>query len=410
MKKLTLLTFFLCFSLLLFSQIKFEEGYFINNNGVKTECFIKNIDWKNNPTKFKYKISENGKVQTGDILHVSEFSASNLRYSRFTTQIDTSGVQVSELSYNKKPEFKAVTIFLKYLVEGDASIFIYEKGSLRRYFYSMNGNNAVQLIYKKYKISVNEIRDNIEYIQQLWGDLKCENITINDFQNISYKRKDLVNLFVKYNDCQQVDFINFDEQNRRSKFHLSLRPGMNYSTIFFLVEQSNKNIIKTSLPSESSFRIGLELEMVLPYNKSKWAIIFEPTFQYYKADSDVNLFNSTYISHFEVDYSSLEIPIGIRYYFLLNEKVKIFINLVSVVDISLKSNLSSERADYTDLKAGLVNRNFAGGFGVNLNKKYSFEVRYGSRKLLFLNAKKALTKALVTDYRNIYLTFGYSFF
>ena len=32
------------------AQVIFEKGYFINREGQKTECFIKNLDWRNNPS------------------------------------------------------------------------------------------------------------------------------------------------------------------------------------------------------------------------------------------------------------------------------------------------------------------------------------------------------------------------
>ena len=54
MKNLLVISFlfYLTFS---YSQITFEKGYFISNDGIKTECFIKNLDWRNNPTEFEYK-------------------------------------------------------------------------------------------------------------------------------------------------------------------------------------------------------------------------------------------------------------------------------------------------------------------------------------------------------------------
>jgi len=39
-----------------FSQINFEKGYFIDNLGAKTDCYIKNIDWNLNPDTFDYKL------------------------------------------------------------------------------------------------------------------------------------------------------------------------------------------------------------------------------------------------------------------------------------------------------------------------------------------------------------------
>ena len=51
MKK-TLTFIFILTSIITSAQINFEKGYYISNSGEKTECFIKNIDWMNNPVSF----------------------------------------------------------------------------------------------------------------------------------------------------------------------------------------------------------------------------------------------------------------------------------------------------------------------------------------------------------------------
>ncbi len=67
MKKLLFNLFFLLLFANSFAQISFEKGYFLNESGDKTTCLIKNIDWKNNPVKFSYKLNENSPVQVAEI-------------------------------------------------------------------------------------------------------------------------------------------------------------------------------------------------------------------------------------------------------------------------------------------------------------------------------------------------------
>lgn len=59
-----------CYTFHASAQIRFEPGYFIDTANQKTECFIKNVDWKNNPTRFDYKLSENGELKTAEISKV----------------------------------------------------------------------------------------------------------------------------------------------------------------------------------------------------------------------------------------------------------------------------------------------------------------------------------------------------
>jgi hypothetical protein len=73
-----------------FGQIVYEKGYYIDNSNQKIECFIKNLDWNNNPTKFMYKLTENGEKNTLDIKLVKEFGIGDgLKYVRKKVQIDT---------------------------------------------------------------------------------------------------------------------------------------------------------------------------------------------------------------------------------------------------------------------------------------------------------------------------------
>ncbi|WP_431243220.1 hypothetical protein ACQ9BO_00425 [Flavobacterium sp. P21] len=97
MKKLLLFTLLLCGSFIN-AQITFEKGYFISNEGKQTECFIKNLDWKNNPKDFKYKTDPNEKdFQTESIANVQEFGIINeTTFKRFKINIDRSSNELKK--------------------------------------------------------------------------------------------------------------------------------------------------------------------------------------------------------------------------------------------------------------------------------------------------------------------------
>lgn len=115
--------FFLCLSMLLsinsFSQIIFENGYFINDSNQKIECIIKNIDWKNNPTMFEYKLSQDAITQNASIEDVREFAISGVsKYIRAKVKIDKSSDGLGEMSSERNPIYQEESLFLKVLVEG----------------------------------------------------------------------------------------------------------------------------------------------------------------------------------------------------------------------------------------------------------------------------------------------------
>lgn len=80
-----------------YSQNSFEKGYYIDNANQKVEGLIKNRDWLNNPSKFKFKLSENSQQITLTIRSVKEFGILNkLKYIKQTVQIDRSSERLGE--------------------------------------------------------------------------------------------------------------------------------------------------------------------------------------------------------------------------------------------------------------------------------------------------------------------------
>ena len=51
-----------------FGQIRYENGYYIDNNNRRTECLIKNVDWGNNPKGFIFKKGNSSIPEKGNIL------------------------------------------------------------------------------------------------------------------------------------------------------------------------------------------------------------------------------------------------------------------------------------------------------------------------------------------------------
>ena len=125
--------FFLC-SLNVFSQTHYGKGAFITDNDEKVECFIKNIDWKNNPTDFKYRLTEEGETKTEYIESVKVFEIYGVsKFLRAVVNIDRSTSNINNLTTSKNPIFIEEQLFLKVLVTGKATLYYYEDGNLKRF-------------------------------------------------------------------------------------------------------------------------------------------------------------------------------------------------------------------------------------------------------------------------------------
>ncbi|WP_114778525.1 porin family protein [Botryobacter ruber] len=405
-KHLLLLAFALMVSIKCFSQIAFEQGYFINNENQKKDCFIKNVDWRNNPTQFEYKLSQDSKTQKADIQSVKEFGIpGDFKYIRASVNIDRSSDDIRFMSADRSPIFKEEQLFLKVLVEGKASLFIYEDGSLTRFFYKMNDSEIQQLVHKYYRLNKDAVAENHYFRQQLFLDLQCQDISKNDVEGIAYDKKDLERIFVKYNICQDPGYVNLEKKQKRDYLNLTFRPGLNISSLS--VKHSDTDAREADFGAKASFRLGVETEYFLPFNKNKWAVMVEPTYQYFKTEnvSEPGHASGTVVTA-KVDYKSIEIPVGVRYYFYLNNASSIFMNASFIYDI----NSVNSTIDYSWNNSGMessleirTRNNMAFGAGFKYKNRYSLEARY-------LTAREVLSNYTQwsSDYKTFSVIIGYT--
>ncbi len=390
-----------------YSQISFENGYYIDNNNQKINCLIKNVDWKNNPIEFEYKLSENSESNKKTIKSVKEFGINNIsKYIRGSVKIDRSSNNINDLNYDNRPEFKEEELFLKVLIAGKITLYEYVDGNLTRYFYEKEESNIEQLVFKRYKTNENKVGKNNRYKQQLWNNLKCPNFKMKKIESLDYKKNDLVNFFIEYHNCNNQEYDNFEEKQERDLFNLTIRPRISNSSL--TIQNSVSNSRDTDFENKIGFGFGVEAEYILPFNKNKWAIAIEPTYQNFKTEKTTNVNNvSGGILIANVDYSSIEIPVGLRHYFFLNNNSKIFINASYIFDISSKSSIEFTRGDGSNLNSLEIETrsNLAFGLGYKHNDKYSLEFRYQTpREILesysFWNS----------EYKTLSIIFGYSLF
>lgn len=407
MKKQLLILLISFLSLNSFAQVVFEKGYIINNKDQKVECLILNVDWKNNPTEFDYKLNENSEPIKGTLGQVKEFGIANaFKYIRRDVKIDRSGTTVDNLSNDKDPKFNDEQLFLKVLVEGKANLYEYSDRSIKRYFYNKGDNTIEQLVYKTYLVTDSDVAKNNKFRQQLWMDLQCQNITLSDVEKVEYKKKDLIKFFTKYTEYFNDGVVNFAPKEKKDLFNLTLRPRINNSSL--TIDNSSSKQRNTDFGSKTGFGYGVEAEYILPFNKNKWSIAIEPTFQNFKAQKTSNVTDvSGGVQNVSVDYSSIEIPLTFRHYFFLNKNSKLFLNASYIIDLSSKSTVEFTRNDGStfntlDLKS---RNNPALGLGFKQNDKFSVELRYQTTREILGNYV-----FWNSNYKTVSFIFGYSFF
>ena len=381
------------------SQIKFEKGYFIDNNDKKINCLIRNLDWRNNPSEIQYKLDEQDQPITVSMQQFKMFEIENeSKYEKFTVDVDQSTQTIDDLGYDRNPEFKKETILLKVLLEGKATLFEYTKQNETFFFFKTDTIQTNQLIYKTYKISEQQIAENNFYKQQLARGLKWDQSTNNQLARLKYERNPLIKIFKIYNTSQNSESSSFKTEQKRDLFNLAIRPGITSNKLN--ITNAVASSYNTKFDNQIGFRLGLEAEFILPFNKNKWAIVIEPTYQIYK--SAKTRANGLSV---EFDYNTIEFPIGFRHNMFLSTNSKLFINAQYVFEKAINSKGVFEEK-YGNNEIEIKPRNSCVfGLGYNYKKKYSVEAR--------MNLPKEILGSYIyweSNYQSVSLVFGYSIF
>lgn len=411
----TFLVFLLFFVFFSNAQVKFEKGYLITNDGEKKEVLIKNMDWLNNPNEFTYKVDENSKESIGNPSNIKEFGTYNYnKYVSYTGPIDYSSDDITFLSYKSDPEYKENTVFLKETTAGDKNLYTYKGQNIIRYFYADTSKNSEikPLTYKKYypngdnmKIATNE-----KYINELKDIFSNDSKVQASISSTKYTENSLKKLFVSHNESITGVATNnpvLSDKNK-TKFNLSIRPGVN----FYSKMDINNMFGNQNFPSKTNFRIGIEAEIVLPFNRNKWAILFEPTYSFYSNDKITQPANDKLYNLSMDSYSFINLPIGIRHYMYLNDKSKFFVNAQLNV-LRLKTGKAKTMDldyegyifDQANLATSQTVKSFSVGAGYTYNKKYTVEVQYNTSGEIL---ESSFTESAKISYASIIL--GYNIF
>jgi hypothetical protein len=374
--KIQLLVIISIFTSNTFSQTKFLKGYFINNSGQKTDCLIKNVDWKNNPKQFEYKINENESSKINTINEVKEFYIDDVvKYIRETLDIDTSSDNIQDYSIQREPIFKNEQVFLKVLVEGSNNLYLYEGEYAPRLFFSTKTMPVQQLIYKNYYESVENKTDlliNKDYKKQLFLNVKCssEDLSLN---NLEYNSNAMIKYFLKVNSCDGTGSKEISI-NKKSKLNFKPLLAVNNSSVNLNFETGNTRG-NYDLERKISLGFGFELESVLPFNNYVWSIFVQPTYNSYKSEILINIPFDTFPNYnVNLTYNYFQIPLGVRRYFFVNENSKIWVDLAfNSYFVSKSSKLEIDRQSTVDLSKFKYSLCFGVGYKY---KKIEFGFNY----------------------------------
>lgn len=398
--------FFLFFSVLLNAQVKFQEGYIIDNSDKKIQCLIKNMDWKQNPKSIIYKLNEDSSEETLVVNDLKEFQIYDTDnfYKRYPINKAVTG------NFYEKMQLTNDLVLLKVLVDGETDLCELHSNGTYYFFYQKN-DQLVLLDYEKKVDDNNKIRENSNFRKQLFDNFKCNDFTIEDYSKLKYNSTALSNFFSQYNQCLGEDYANLNSQRTKAKVNFKLRGGLNLNTsqtnqnassifLTFTVPPFSGNpqgddVVVTNAGIENyntnnSFSLGAELELLLPFAQNMWSVFIAPNYHNVSEIKGERNFSVPVVEDFEVtsslSYAFIQIPIGIRRYFYLNDKMQLYTHVAYAQNVILSSdknmqlnNLPEPSTSYSfGIESNVKKRNSGGYFGLGIifSNKYAIDINY----------------------------------
>jgi hypothetical protein len=363
----------------LFAQDNWENGKIEFENGTSLDCKIKNENWVYNPMYINYKNS-NGEETRADLINIKSFEILNsIKYIKATVDIELSPSKLEELSHTREPKFEQRTVLLKTLIDGKADLFVFENSEKPRYFFRVEKNDIKPLIYKLYLSSNKNVVKNYDYVYQLNSEVNCGDKKI-EINQVDYNESDLANYFISYNTCFNSTSIEYRMSNK-GEFNFNLFVGLGFVNSKF--ESDYDYYIKNSNSNDLGFRVGAQTELVLPVRKKNWSIFAE--FSYLTFNTSYEEFvEPSFTSFTTLKINKIDVLIGIKYYFTINEKSSIYIEGMYNAYTFEAGNNELITTLYTDgapeplriLNIELRHASFAAfGTGFKYDKKYNVGFR-----------------------------------
>lgn len=376
MKKIYLLGYLLIYASSFLAQTEYQKGYFINNDNQRTECFILNEDWYENPFSFTYKLNPNGEELHADIEDITCFEIDSiLKYVRREVEVDLSAdIGIENYSLQQAPEFETQILFLNVLVEGDLNLYYYKGDNLTRFFIKYMDEKTTQLIFKWHYTVDGGLAKNELYKRQLASYMQCNPQFRFQIMDVSYVKKSLVKLFESYEKCSGKPNIYY-QAKRKGHFVLNASAGGSLSFLEVITTTGVGNYKQSGI---YGFNMGPELEYFFPIKNNKLTLIIKPSIEIDRSGFHVS---DRHYAKYKLNY--LTLPIGLRYYGYMQNNRRLFFNagvsfssaISSGID-TYNKNIDNEPTThahflpFTKFTLGF----FAGvGYGID---KLAFELRY----------------------------------
>lgn len=324
MKFLPSLLLILFFFASVFAYGQEINGYILNNNDEKTECFVRNNGIREASNNYEYRLPGEKEFNEMDLAKIKEFAIYNeVKCVRELIQIDASDDRIKrEEEAYQEPKLDQGHAYLNVLYEGPlASLYSYYNEGKTFYYYRVGEASIELLYYKKYQLEV--VDKNI--VNNAYKGQLAQAFNIEDekaLQKLSYTKNSLIRFFDNYHKQNREKGKNLVVGDPKPR--IIVRGLLNGNT-FSAEIQDNSETRNVFFKEEMSVGYGLEVEYNFAFNRNNLSIFAGGNYATYF--SDYSDYINAGIDHdgYIWDYYSIDIPFGVRYYGRLFPKARIFV-------------------------------------------------------------------------------------
>ncbi|MDW5289279.1 hypothetical protein [Formosa sp. PL04] len=265
--------FFLCafFTLLNASaQEQFLTGSVISPKGDTLSGYIDYKTWKTNPKEitFKNQLDQTPVLFTPS--NIQGFTVKNDIYLSATVNTQTNSQDAKNLENVANIKLKEEQVFLKTLINGTESLYVYEDEQHLINFYILQDGKIMLLPYKRYLKETTTLAENNKYKGLLSLYLKdCPTIQ-SEINKASYTQESLTTVFEKYYKCIGSE-ISFKKTKEKVDLEFGIVAGISSTNLEFSNDKQFK-YLTGEFDSSTNFTAGLSFDIIFPQHHKKWSI------------------------------------------------------------------------------------------------------------------------------------------
>lgn len=374
-----------------FGQNRFVDGYVVISSGDTIKGFIKDQNWRVNPSSIKFRKGADGGTTTYTAAEIKLFRTfSGTYYESKAVMYDRSPVELALLSTSAEPRWEKDTLLLEVVVKGQVNLYyLVDATSKKHFFVEKAGSDlAEELLDVRYLVYQNGVKtasSTQQYKSQLrnyMGD--CQEVQGRILQT-EYNLTSLRALTTKYNGCneQRAATLAVQPDKNKTSVEVGVLAGVHRTNMVFKSDNPAPRSLRsfTDGPYENNINGtgGISVNVIFPRGRQRLSLYGELLYLQYNLSKVVEQTRATGAgtsyrkedSGFDVSYGRINLLL--RYHWVNNSRIRPY----------LQSGLSGARslrnANYYKLTtqevydvAGTVYSNYEEGVILQPPRKIEF--------------------------------------